>query len=169
MKAKQYLTPQAEAVIKCMSVTAVEPSATAPSTKKGGVNRIEANGQMANLDRARFLALAFWGGFARQEDKPELKGYLMRDVIHKSDWFKVQRYLADMSYRRKIDSLIYTAILNISAEELLPSSFIAEQMGITKRNYNKTWPERYQMVIDQLDNWVIEAAHKINKNVRGLH
>nr|BDD46994.1 hypothetical protein 4 [Piscirickettsiaceae bacterium] len=152
-----------------MSIAAVNPDDAGRGTGPKSLNKIEATGQMSNLGRAWFLSLSFWGGFGLESDQPELKGYVMRDVIYKSDWFKTEAYLADPSYRHKVDAMIYTAIMNISIDELLPSRFIAEQMQITERAFNKTWKERYNVVLHQLDDWVIEAANRIHKNIRGFH
>lgn len=153
-----------ESILSQIMVGSLNYANFGKSTKQGGLKGCEHCGQLAHIGRARFLSLAIWAGLSQPSDRAELKGYIMRDIIHQADWFCVQKYLADLSFRRKVDLLIYSSIDDFKLNRAHSSALVASNMAITKRAYNKTWAGRYVVIHAQLRDWLMEAAQTIHQN-----
>lgn len=157
------ISPRVERVLSQITVGCLNYEASVKPTKAGALCGAESAAQVCGMSRAAFLAIAIWGGFSKLSDIQELKGFLMRDVVMKSNWFCTSTYLSDLSYRQKVDGLVLGAIAHLAHnEKTIKAAIYAERMGITRRGFNKTWQRRLPAIQDRLMFLLMIAADKIN-------
>ena len=157
------MSHRAERILSQIMVGCLDYEATGKSSKSGALCGAEVAAQISGMSRPVFLAIAIWGGFSKPSDFDELKGFLMRDVIIKSNWFCIKTYLKDLSYQQKVDGLVLGAIAHLQHKESgIKTAILSERMGITRRGFNKTWESRFYPLKDRLQFWLMTAATKLH-------